>query len=472
MKKIHISRHNFLKTVGCLALVTAGAGKLYAAPSGQRPNIVFIFTDDQRYDAMGCAGNKLIHTPNIDSLAARGTRFDRAFVTLSICSPSRAACLTGMYGSANGVTTLGRPIKKDMQTFAHALKDAGYQTGFAGKWHLATRPEECGFSFVSSFEQNGPYYNRSVIVQGKPKKIPGFIDDFVADESIKFLESASRKKDPFVLWMCTQVPHMNHKSDWNAREETLALYDPESIPVPDTWQDDLSGKPPYLAKGRNRVRAQQTYGYDKKAKIQRHLQRYYAAITEVDAAIGRVIDTVDKLGLSENTWFIFMGDNGWFMGEHGFTSKVLPYEESIRVPMIIAGPGTRAQVDKHLVLNIDLTATILDLAGVAVPDHMHGKSLLPLLSTAPTNWRDSFLYEAPTPTLGSHPLMAVRSEKWKYIQTYDIKDPSRLTFEELYDMEKDPHEILNLADNEAYAGIVDTLFSALTKHRESLKRKH
>ena len=476
MRQARINRRGFLRTVGGSALAGFAASRLQAAaPDGgavgdarDRPNIVFIFTDDQRYDAMGCAGNKLIRTPHIDSLAARGTRFDRAFVTLSICSPSRAACLTGMYGSANGVTTLGRPIRKGVRTFAHLLKAASYQTGFAGKWHLGTTPGRCGFDFVSSFTGNGPYYNRTVKEQGTSKKIPGFIDAFVAAQSIEFMRAAAAKKPPFVLWMCTQVPHMNHKFDWNARKETLALYDPASMPVPATWQDDLSGKPPYLARSRSRLRAQQTYGYGSRKAIQRHVQRYYAAVTEVDAAIGKVISAVAKLGIADNTWFIFMGDNGWFMGEHGFTSKVLPYEESIRVPMIVAGPGTKARVDKHLVLNVDLTATILDLAGVGVPATMHGRSLVPLVAGQGVNWRESFLYEAPTAALGSRPLMAVRTAKWKYIQTYDVKNPSRVAFEELYDMVKDPHEMSNLAADKAYADTVRKLSAELTRHRKSL----
>ena len=429
---------------------------------------MFIFTDDQRHDAMGCAGNSLIRTPNIDSLAARGVRFDRAFVTLSICSPSRAACLSGCYGSTNGVTTLGQALNAPRETSPEYLKQAGYQTGFSGKWHLKTTPTECGFDFVSYFLSNGRYYNRSVVEKGEKKQVPGFIDYYVADESIRFLESATRRKSPFVLWMCTQVPHMNHEYDWNARPETLAGYDPAAMRVPETWRDDLSGKPHYLKQARSRLRALE-YGYAKPEAIQRHLQRYYAAVTEVDASIGKVLRAVERLGLKQNTWFILMGDNGWFMGEHGFTSKVLPYEESIRVPMIVAGPGIQPRADTHLVLNIDLTATMLDLARIPVPDQMHGRSLLPLIRGQEVNWRESFLYEALTPTLGSWPLLTVRTERWKYIQTYDIEDPSRCVFEELYHMQEDPLEVHNLAQDVRHATVVRQLSASLDKHRETLK---
>ena len=464
-----INRRSFLAMTASAAVGSVGARAARAGkPQRRRPNIVFLFTDDQRYDAMGCAGNPLIRTPNIDSLAARGVRFDRAFVTLSICSPSRAACLTGRYGSATGVTTLGRPLKKGERTFAHILKKAGYQTGFAGKWHLGTTPRQCGFDFVSFFRGNGRYYNRSVVQGGKKKTIPGFIDDYVADEAVRFIKSAVGKDAPFVLWMCTQVPHMNHKFDWNARKETLALYDRARMPVPKTWQDDLSGKPPYLKTARSRTRALE-YGYAKKEAIQRHLQRYYAAVTEVDASIGKVLRAVSELKLNENTWFLFMGDNGWFMGEHGFTSKVLAYEESIRVPMIVAGPGVRPRVDRHLVLNIDLAATIVDIAGVAVPENMHGKSLLPLISGRNVMWRDSLLYEAPTPTLGSWPILAVRTAKWKYIRTYVSNDRSRIAFEELYDLEEDGDERRNVASEKKYAAVVRRLSAKLKEHANAIR---
>jgi arylsulfatase A-like enzyme len=234
------------------------------------------------------------------------------------------------------------------------------------------------------------------------------------------------------------------------------------MPVPDTWQDDLKGKPAYLKDGRNRKQALR-YGYDKAENIRRHFQRYYAAITEMDAALGRVLKAVDEMGLRENTYFIFMGDNGWFMGEHGFTSKVLPYEESIRVPMIIAGPGIEHGTDENLVLNIDLAPTILELAQIPIPQNMHGESLLRLLKNKETQWRKSFLYEAPTPSLGSRPLLALRTQRYKLVQTYDEDELSRVVFEELYDMQQDPKEINNLADVPDYSSILHQLRSQLKR---------
>lgn len=451
---MRLNRRTFLKTAGCgtfaLALVGSGDHASSARDRKKQPNFIFILTDDQRHDAMGCAGNPIVQTPNIDSLAARGVRFEKAFVTLSICSPSRAACLTGRYGSANGVTSVPGTLNRDERTICHYLKDAGYRTSMVGKWHLGNSPAECGFDSAEFFRSNGTYYNRKVLRDETRTTAKGYIEDYNAQKAIEFVEGGS---SPFMLWLCTQVPHMDHTFDWPAREETLAKYDPSKMPVPETWQDDLKGKPAYLAHDRNRKQALR-YGYDKKENIRRHFQRYYAAITEMDAALGRVLAAVDRLGLRDNTYILFMGDNGWFMGEHGFTSKVLPYEESIRVPMIVAGPGIERHVDSNLVLNIDLAPTILELAQVGIPKDMHGKSLVPLLNGKDVNWRQSFLYEAPTPSLGSRPLLALRTHRYKFVQTYDIGEQRRVAFEELYDLEQDPKEMKNLARETEYVEIM------------------
>lgn len=171
---------------------------------------------------MGCAGNPLVRTPNIDSLAARGVRFENAFVTLSICSPSRATCLTGRYGSATGVTSVPGTLNKDEKTIAHYLKKAGYRTGMVGKWHLGNSPGECGFDFATFFRSNGTYYNRKVIKNDKPARATGYIEDYNAQQAIELIKDAS--SSPFMLWLCTQVPHMDHNFDWPARDETLATY--------------------------------------------------------------------------------------------------------------------------------------------------------------------------------------------------------------------------------------------------------
>lgn len=432
------SRRVFLGGVGLAPALIPAADK--------RPNFLFVLTDDQRFDALGCAGNPVIRTPAMDSLAKRGLRFSNAFVTTSVCSASRAAIFTGRYGSANGVPGLGGGLRAGERTFVGSLKSAGYRTGFAGKWHLDNPrdPEAAGFEASTWFKSNGPHFDRKVTESGKQRVAPGFIEDYLAGQVIAFLEDAARGPAPFFFHLCTQLPHMNPQFDWQPRAETLRLYDGKPFRLPPNWRDDLRGKPPYLAAGRHRTQAE-SYGYGGEAGVLNHLKRYYAAITDLDRALGTVFTALDRLGLRENTYVLLMGDNGWFIGEHGFTSKVLPYEESIRVPLIVSGPGLRAAVCDSMVLNADIAPTLLDLAGLPASSNMHGRSLRPSLEGRTAPPRAAMLYEALEPTLGSWPMVAIREKRWKYIRTFELQHPEKLAFEELYDLENDPGELRNVA---------------------------
>lgn len=468
---------NWLLTVTSVLLISClSVGKAMGEAMGEedgrkkrQPNILFVLTDDHRWDSYNAAGIREIHTPNLDRIAAHGTRFENAFVTLAICSPSRAACLTGRYGSANGVTSVGHvALNEGERTFAQALRDAGYATGVAGKWHLKTTPEACGFEFASTCWSNGTWYDRKFTVEGESKIMPGFVDDVAVDESIRFIQHSQAEGRPFLLWLCTQVPHMDGNFSWPAKEEFLREYSVDQTPLPETWNDDLEKKPEYLKTARNRVQALE-YGYDDPENIRRHTRDYLASVQQMDASVGRLLDELERLKLHENTWLIFMGDNGWFLGEHGMTSKVLPYEESMRVPMAIAGPATVTRVAHDLVLNIDLTATIYELAGLPLPESLHGRSLLPILSTdTPPDWRSSFLYEAPTQQLGSRPLWAVRDHRWKYVETWTGKR-SEEVFGELYDLQSDPIERYNLAGDDQYRAMTAEWSRQLHWHRERIQ---
>jgi arylsulfatase A-like enzyme len=295
-----------------------------------------------------------------------------------------------------------------------------------------------------------------------------FVEDFIARESVAFLETAVAAAQPFVLWHCTQVPHMDHRHTWPAEARFRDRYDPRTLPLSPTWNDDLAGKPPYLATSRSRTQAL-AYGYEKPEAIRAHTRDYYAAVEQMDASLGHLFAALDRLQLRDSTWILFMADNGWMMGDHGFTSKVLPYEESIRVPMIVAGPGVAAGADDRLVLGIDLTATMLDLAGLARPPELHGRSLLPLLQgRPPVDWRRDFLYEAPESQLGSRPLWAVRTEWWKYIETRTDAAPEP-RFRELYDLQTDPHEIRNLAADPAQGARAAELAAALARLQAQIR---
>lgn len=461
-----------LHVAGTLAgwLLAGCAASSALAAEAAPPNIVFLLTDDQRADALGCLGNGLVRTPHLDSLAARGTRFDNAFVTLSICSPSRAACLTGRYGSANGVTTVGGArLNADERTFAHYLKTAGYQTGVVGKWHLHNTPQACGFDFATTCFGNGTWYGRRFEHSGEAVSTEGFVDRFIAEESLRFVRQCHAAGRPFVLWMCLQLPHMDKQYKWPVDPQLLARYDAQRMPLPESWNDDLSGKPAYLATARNRTQALE-YGYARPQAIRQHAREYYAAVEQMDGAVGMLLEGLDALELTGSTWLLMMGDNGWMLGEHGFTSKVLAYEESIRVPMIVAGPGTLPRVEQRLVLNIDLTATVLDLAGVPLPGNLHGRSLLPLVrGDEAAGWRHDFLYEAPSRQLGSMPLWAVRDDRWKYIETRDAL--SGAVFPELYDLQADAGEMHNRADDAQHATTLDRMAARLAELRGELKQR-
>lgn len=438
----------------------------------ERPSFIIIYTDDQRADALECAGNASIITPTLDSLCRNGMHFQNAFVTLSICSPSRAALLTGRYGSANGVVGVGldRKLNTGEITIAGYLKEAGYHTSMIGKWHLGDTPETLGFEESHYFTANGPYYHRTVLDDGEEMIVKGFIEDHIAGKAIDFLDRMEDEYDPFFLFYCTQLPHMDDNFDWEVQPETLAMYENKTIPLPDTFRDSLNNKPAYLKTSRSRERGD-LYGYQDEDSLKNHILRYYAAITEMDAALGRMFEKLKSTGLDENTYIIFMGDNGWFLGEHGFTSKVLAYENSIRVPFIISGPEVALENCMELVLNIDIAPTVLELTGLEIPPNLHGKSLLPLLRQEETVWRNDFLYEAPEPQLGSWPIEAVRTREWKYIKTYDIENPALAAFEELYNIREDPEETNNLVHDEFLNNVLNDLRSRLTKLKAEIQGK-
>ncbi|MFG0265018.1 MAG: sulfatase-like hydrolase/transferase [Rhodopirellula sp. JB055] len=435
--------------------------------SSARPNILFVLTDDHRADCLSDTKDGLINTPNLQRICEQGTRFENAFAVLAICSPSRAACLTGQYGSINGVTSIGNvSLRSPASTFASKLRGSGYLTAVTGKWHLKTTPEEAGFQFASVCHSNGTWYDRRFKVDGESKKMPGFVDDVTADESIRFIRQAKQQQKPFIMWMNTQVPHMDHRHTWPAEETILAKYETEKMPLPTTWDDDLEGKPAYLKTSRNRIQAEK-YGYQDPNKIRSHTRDYYASVEQMDRAVGRVFDELERLEIRENTWVILMGDNGWFLGEHGMTSKVLAYEESMRIPMAIFGPGVKQQVAREMVLNVDVAATILDIAGVASGDEQQGRSLLPIArGETVTDWRTSFLYEAPTPQLGSQPHWAIRDQTRKLIRT-ETKEGK--VWEELYDLQKDPIEQFNLVSAPKYRDVLEDLRTQLKRQRSNME---
>ncbi|GAB6164224.1 sulfatase [Thermostilla marina] len=455
---------------GILAGIAGLMGLATARPAlaAERPNVVFIFVDDQRFDALGCV-NPAAYTPNMDRIAAAGVRFENAFVTLSICSPSRAAVLTGHYGSRNGVTTLGKPLAEGEITFAQLCRRAGYATALIGKWHLATSPQACGFDRCVWFRSNGPHYDRTVHNGDRVETAEGFIEEYNVRRSLEFIDAACEAGKPFVLHWCTQVPHMTGKFTWEPSERARRLLADRPMPLPASWRDDLAGKPPYLKGARSRVKAQTEYGYTDPERIRAHFRDYLAEIADLDRAIGVLLDGLAARGLDDRTYIILMGDNGWMMGDHGLTSKVLAYEPSIRVPLLIAGPGIRPGVCAAPALNIDVMPTILEMTGVPAPDDLHGRSLMPLCRGESIAWRDGFFYEAPTSALEVKPHFAWREAGWKYIRTFAAEGSSQVIFEELYDLRSDPDEMDNLADDPQYRDVLARLRARLEAEREKIQ---
>lgn len=435
----------------------------------KQPNIIFIYSDDQRQDALGANGNRVIITPELDKMASQGVRFTNANVVFALCSPSRAALLTGRYGSANGVLELASDLNVSEITIAQYLHDDGYLTAMTGKWHIGRKPADAGFDFSVYFEGNGTYYGRSIHDEGKVVVPEVHCDKYCVNRSIDFLKKATQSGKPFFLFHNTQLPHMNGKLIWDARQETKDRYRITDMPVAVNRLDDLSDKPEYLKMGRNLTQAK-TYGYPDALAIQKHTRDYYSVISEMDEFLTRLFKAIDELGLRDNTWIFFMSDNGWMLGDHGFTSKVLPYRPSTCVPLFVLGPNLKPSVNDQLVLNIDMAPTILELAGIKNVSCLHGKSIVPLLYGSKRVFRQSFVYEGLGVYGGAKPNLTVISNDYRYIETYENNSLDGVIFRELYDQKNDPEEMNNLVNNENRRKVINHAEAEIRKHRNRILR--
>jgi arylsulfatase A-like enzyme len=294
------------------------------------------------------------------------------------------------------------------------------------------------------------------------------VDSYCVGQSIDFLNQAAKWPKPFVLFHATQLPHMDNHKSWPTPAEYRQQYDQTKLPLSKSWPGDLTGKPSYLTNVYNRTQADE-YGYQREENIRAHIRDYYAAITQMDEFLGRLFAAMDRLKLWENTWLVFASDNGWLLGEHRMTSKMLAYEPSIRVPLFIAGPRLKPRVEQRIALNIDLGPTLLDLAGVPVPAKMQGRSLAPLLRQQEVSWRDSFVYECLDSYGGTRPTLAACTVQSKLIQTW--KDQASVKtnaadFVEFYQLTDDPDEMHNSAPNPS--DIQRRLNLEIKRHLESL----
>lgn len=421
-----------------------------AAAERPRPNLIVLLTDDQRWDTLGCYGNRIIHTPHLDALAARGVTFDRAFVTTSICAPNRACILTGQYCARHGMWEFDRELPPEQlaQTYLALLKQAGYRTGFIGKYGVGNPPDE-----LLDFNRAFPGQGNFVVRQSDGTTI--HLDRLMGLQAVEFLEGC-RPDQPFQLSVSFKGPHVQDSPSvksvqypYDPEREIAELYRDITIPPPPTANSDLFERfPDFIKNSENRSRwAVRYWGPE---RTQESLKGYYRLISGVDLAVGRIVATLGRLGLAENTVIVFTSDHGQYLGDYGLAGKWYPHEVSIRVPLIVHDPrlpesrrGVRTQ---EFALSIDLAPTLLDLAGVDIPPRMQGRSLVPLLrGETPSDWRQEFFYEhhfvPPWEGMSIPRSEAIRTHRWKYIQYID----SRPLFEELYDLEVDPLETVNLA---------------------------
>lgn len=442
MTRETISRRRFLKAAGLGAAALALPPRLDAAgaPRG-KPNIVFILIDDQRWDVMACAAHPYVKSPNLDRLAREGAMFTRAFVTTSLCSPSRASFLTGRYAHGHGVpTNAGRDPDPQWPTFPALLRTAGYETAFVGKWHMAghNRPRP-GFDHWVSFRGQGNYTRNTLNVNGETVESKKYVTDDLTDRAVEWLRR--KRTRPFMLYLSHKAVHAN----FTPAPRHADLYADVTMALNTRKDDRLDTK---VRWGR----------YFPENTWQKDLRRYMQTLRAVDDGVGKVLDTLDSLGLADTTMVIFTSDNGYFHGEHRLWDKRAAYEPSIRIPMLVRYPPLvrpGARIDA-LVLNIDLAPTLLDLAGAETPETMQGRSWLPLArGDTAAGRRTSFLYEyfrEGDPRFNRPSVLAVRTARYKYI-TYPDREGAPV---ELYDLQTDPEELTNLAPD--------------AKHKETLAR--
>lgn len=463
----------------------------------QRPNIVIIVSDDHAYQTISAYGSKFMQTPNIDRIANEGVRFNKAYVTNSICGPSRAVILTGKYSHKNGFKdNVSANFNGAQNTFIKELGRGGYQTAWIGKWHLQSNPE--GFSFWQVLPGQGSYYNPDfILMNGERKRIEGYVADVVEDLAEDWLSKRDTTK-PF----CLVIGHKNTHRTWMPDTKDLRLFANTQFPLPDNFYDRYESRAAAAVQDMT-IDKTMRMGYDLKMfenkaeeekefsikrmtplqrkaymefydslnndlkqknltgkaltewKYQRYMQDYLATAASLDRNIGRTLDYLDKNNLTKNTIVIYVSDQGFYMGEHGWFDKRFMYEESFCTPMVMRYPGvvTAGSINEQLVMNLDIAPTILDAAKMEVPADMQGKSFLPLVNKTQKKGRDAMYYHYYEN--GEHavsPHFGISTGRYKLIRFY-----TRVQGWELFDLQKDPREMKNLYGQKGYQKITADL---------------
>ncbi len=439
----------------------------------QRPNILFIMSDDHAYHAISSYGSTVNKTPQIDRLAREGVRLDRCMVTNSICTPSRAAILTGQYSHINGVPAFNR-LDPARQTVAKLLQQSGYHTGMIGKWHLGSDP--AGFSSWRILPGQGLYHNPVFYNATEATKHTGYCTDLITEFAIDFIDKRPADK-PFFLMCHHKAPHRN----WQPRADKAAKWKNIEVPLPATFDDDYSTRSDAAREATMRVERDLT-PTDVKEKppeglsprerkiwnYQRYMQDYLACVESVDDSVGRLLDHLDTKGLAKNTLVIYTSDQGFYLGDHGWYDKRFMYEESLRTPFLARWPDhiPAGTTNSSMVLNIDYAPTFLAAANQPVPADMQGRNALNVLGgKAPSDWRTSMYYryyDYP----GAHkvqPHHGVRTATHKLIHFPKIGQW------ELYDLQADPRELKNVVAEASQSATVAKLKAELTRLKAEAK---
>ncbi|HZZ41579.1 MAG TPA: sulfatase [Tepidisphaeraceae bacterium] len=399
-----------------------------------RPNFLFIYTDDQRWDAMGVVQREQgsqarfpwLQTPNMDRLAREGMLFHNAFVVDSLCAPARADFLSGQYNHINGVVNNHTPFPLTDITSSALLTAAGYDTAYFGKWHHGLQVERPGFTYIASFLGQGKYYDCPINLNGVMTPTKGRIDDVTTDYAIDYLQHHDPNK-PFDLVVGYKAPHEPR----TPAEQDRHLYTGDEIRPPTNAEPRAIFLPPHPPTSLPTDKSPADWKLD-----------YFRVITSTDRTLGRLLDALDTLHLTENTIVIYCTDNGFYMGEHGLNDKRSAYDDSLRIPFIVRYPKLvkPGSSNDAMVLNIDLAPTLLDFAGLPIPAEMQGRSFRPLLTNPDATWRHSFLYEYFHERGYASPyVLAVRTAAAKLV-TY----PGHPEWTELFDLSIDPGEKRNL----------------------------
>ncbi len=467
-----------------------------------RPNIIFIMSDDHAAHAMSCYGSRINRTPHLDRIAEGGIRLDNCFCTNSICTPSRAAILTGTHNHVNGVTTLATPLDNTIVTFPELLHRAGYQTAVFGKWHVGHGPNHCPGGFYDDWAVlpgQGFYHNPQFFFKGPDggvrRTVHGYATDIITDMSLDWLRGRDRER-PFCLLYHHKAPHR----PWEPDEKHADMYLNEDIPEPDTLYDDYEGRPVAEAAlmrvgvhmffddvkcGINRAMSEDEL---RKWAYQRYIKDYLRVIASVDDNVGRVLDYLDEEGIADDTVVVYTSDQGFFLGDHGWYDKRFMYEESLRMPFVMRYPPAIAagSTNEDIITNLDFAPTFLELADVPVPDEFQGRSFRPQLAgETPDDWPEGMYYRY-WMNRSDHNVAAhygIRTKRYKLIYFYSegmgqpgadrgfcvgdhVKDENVPPLEpewQLFDLDTDPHELRNVYADPAYADVVRELRGELRR---------